>query len=212
MDIKAVIASAKERIDTLTLRERGLLFAAIVVVTYTLVLVGLIHPLERQERAIQKNLVAARTQTARINHELDMLLAPKTRAQQMVRLKKLTAQVDVLKVGLAKLTAGLVSSRDMPALMHRVLAEVPGVMLVGLVNHATVPIRRTPKSPPFLYRHEMTLVVRGPYSALVRYLAILGSTKRRVLWGRVALTADHYPYSTLRLHIYTLSVGRALLR
>jgi len=212
MDIKGLVASMKERIDTLTLRERGLLFGAIVVVTYTLIIVTLIHPLERRERTIAQNLATAHTETARINHEFDTLLAPKTRARERVELKSLTAQVNTLKTRLAKLTAGLVPPHDMPALMRRVLAEVPGVTLVALVNHATVPIRRTPKSRPFLYRHEMTIAVRGPYLALVRYLAVLSTTKRRVLWGQVTLTADHYPYSTLRFHIYTLSARRALLR
>ena len=212
MDIKGLVASTQERIDALTLRERGLLFGAIVVVTYTLIVVGLIHPLERQERGIAQSLVTTRAATARANQKLDVLLAPKTRVRELAKLKELTAKMNVLKVRLAGLAAGLVPPHDMPALMRRVLAEVPGVTVVALVNHATVPVRRTPKSQPFLYRHEMTIAVRGRYAALVHYLIVLAHTKRRVLWGRVTLTANHYPYSTLRFHIYTLSARRALLR
>ncbi|MHB8253704.1 MAG: hypothetical protein ACYDEV_08390 [Acidiferrobacter sp.] len=212
MDIKGLVVSTRERIDALTLRERALLFGAIVVVSYTLIVVGLIHPLELRERTIAQSLVTIHNETARTDDKLDALLAPKTRALERAKLKVLTAKVSVLKKRLTGLAAGLVPAREMPALMRRVLAQAPGVTLVALVNHATVPVRRTPKSRPFLYRHEMTVAVRGRYIALVRYLRVLAHTKRRVLWGRVTLTADHYPYSMLRLHIYTLSARRALLR
>ncbi len=212
MGIKAVIGSAQERIDALSLRERGLLFTAIVVVTYTLIVIGLIHPLETREQIIAQSLVTTRTQTAVVDHKLDAILAPATRARQIARLKALTARVVVLKARLNGLAGGLVAPHNMPALMRRVLAQAPGVTLLALVNHPTVPIRHSPKSRPFLYRHEMTVAVRGSYAALVRYLAILAHTRKHVLWGQVTLNADRYPYSTLRLHIYTLSGRRALLR
>ena len=212
MAIKAFIVSTQERVDALSLRERGLLFAAIVVITYTLIIVGLIRPLESQERTIAHSLAATRTQTAVVDHKLEAILAPATRARQMARLKSLTARIVALKARLHGLAGGLVAPRDMPALMRRVLAQAPGVTLLALVNHPTVAIRRSPKSRPFLYRHEMTVVVRGPYAALVHYVTILAHTRKHVLWGQVTLQADGYPYSTLRLHIYTLSGRRALLR
>lgn len=212
MDIKAFIVSTQERVDALSLRERGLLFAAIVVISYTVIIIGLIRPLESQERAIAQSLAATRAQTAIVDHKLDAILAPATRARQLARLRGLTARIAALKARLHGLAGGLVAPRDMPALMRRVLAQAPGVTLLALVNHPTVAIRRSPKSRPFLYRHEMTVSVRGPYAALVRYLKILAHTRKHVLWGRVTLQADRYPYSTLWLHIYTLSGRRALLR
>ncbi len=212
MGIKAFIVSTQERVNALSLRERGLLFAAIVVVSYTVIIVGLIRPLESREQAIADSLAAARVQTAVVDRKLDNILTPATRARQMARLKVLTAQVALLKARLHGLAGGLVAPRDMPALMRRVLAQAPGVMLLALANHPTVAIRRSPKSRPFLYRHEMTVSVRGSYAALVHYLVALAHTRKHVLWGRVTLKADRYPYSTLRLHIYTLSGRRALLR
>lgn len=212
MDIRASVVSMGERVDSLSLRERGLLFAAMVVVTYALIIVGLIHPLETQESAIAQKLTATRAQTAVVDHQLDAILAPATRDLQMARLKALRTRIAELKTRLHGLTGGLVPPRDMPALMRRILAQAPGVTLLSLANRPTVAIRRSPKSRPFLYRHEMTISVRGSYVALVQYLALLAHTRRHVLWGRVALTADHYPDSTLRLHIYTLSGRRALLR
>lgn len=212
MDIRAYIASTQGRVDALSLRERGLLFAAIVVVSYTLIIVGLIRPLETRESVIAHSLAATRARTAIVDHKLGAVLAPATRARQMARLKELTARVTALRARLHGLAGGLVSPRDMPALMRRVLAQAPGVTLLSLANHPTIAIRRSPKSRPFLYRHEMTVSVRGSYPALVEYLALLAHTRKHVLWGRVTLTADRYPYSTLQLHIYTLSGRRALLR
>lgn len=212
MDIKAAWSSAQGRVDGLTLRERVLLFGALVIVTYTAIVVGLIRPLEHRAQRVASRLAAVHRQTIATDARLDRVLAPAAQAREAAMRRRLSQRVAQLEDHLRRLTAGLVPAHDMPGLMQHVLAETPGVTLVSLVNQGTVPIRRSPKSQPFLYRHEMTLVVRGSYPALVRYLTALTRTKRRVLWGRVALVAHRYPFSTVRLHLYTLSARKALLQ
>ncbi len=212
MSVKAQWLALQERIDALTLRERILLFAAIVAVTYGLIVVAAIHPLENRARVVEADLAATHAKTRQIAATLDTLLAPGTRAREAAALKALTRKVGVLKARLARLTAGLVPARDMPALLRHVLARSPGVTLVALIDRRTTAVRRNPKDKPFLYRHEMTIVVRGPYAPLLRYLTALARSKRHVLWGRVALTADRYPVSTIRLRVYTLSTHEALLQ
>ncbi len=211
MNVKALFATGQERIDALTLRERILLFAAIVAVTYGLVVAVAIHPLEVRAQVVKTDLVKTRAQTAVVNTRLETLLAPGTRAREHAERKTLSRQIRVLRRRLARLTGALVPAREMPALLREVLARTPGVTLVALTNRGTIAMRRSPKAKPFIYRHEMALVVRGPYRALVHYLTALAHTKRHVLWGRVTLTADHYPFSTLRLRVYTLSSHEALL-
>ncbi len=212
MSLKTQLLSIQERIDALTLRERILLFAAIVVVTYALMVMAAIRPLEGRASAATANLDSLRAKTRQIDARLDAILAPGTRAREAAELKALARKVRVLKAHLAHLAAGLVPARDMPALLRQVLARSPGVTVVALVDRQVMAVRRSPKGKPFLYRHEMTLVVRGTYGALLRYLTVLAHTKRHVLWGRVTLTTDRYPFSTVRLRVYTLSTHEALLR
>ncbi len=212
MSITTQWSALGERIDALTLRERILLFAAIVVVTSGLMIVGVIRPLESRARVVAATLTALQAKTREINTRLDAMLAPGARAREMVLLKALTHEIGILKARLAHLTAGLVPARDMPALLRQVLARSPGVTVVALVDRRVMAVRRSPKDKPFLYRHEMTLTVRGTYAALLRYLTALAHTKRHVLWGQVTLTAGRYPFSTVRLRVYTLSTHRALLQ
>ena len=212
MSLKAQIVSIQERIDALTLRERILLFAAIVAVTYGLMIIAVIRPLENRARAVTADLDSLRVKTRQIDARLDAILAPGTRAREAAELKALTRKVRVLKAHLAHLAAGLVPARDMPALLRQVLARSPGVTVMALVDRQVTAVRRSPKDKPFLYRHEMTLIVRGTYGALLRYLTVLAHTKRHVLWGRVTLTTDRYPFSTVRLRVYTLSTHEALLQ
>ncbi|WP_298186870.1 hypothetical protein [Acidiferrobacter sp.] len=212
MSVKTQIAAIQERIDALTLRERILLFAAIVTVTYGFIIVAAIHPLENRARTATADLASLHAKTRQIDTRLDAILAPGARAREAAELRALARKVHVLKARLARLTAGLVPARDMPALLRQVLARSPGVTVVSLVDRRVIAVRRSPKDKPFLYRHEMTLVVRGAYAALLRYLTVLAHTKRHVLWGRVTLTADRYPFSTVRLRVYTLSTHEALLQ
>lgn len=211
MTVKAWFASWHERIDALTLRERVLLFAAIVTVTYGLVVAAAIRPLEARAGAVKADLVRVHAKTAALDARLDTLLAPDTRARERAQLRTLGSKIRVLKKRLARLTGALIPAREMPALLRGVLARTPGVTLVALTDKGTMAMRRNPKSKPFLYRHEMVLAVRGPYPALLRYLTALAHTKRHVLWGRVTLMAGRYPFSTLRLRVYTLSSHEALL-
>ncbi len=211
MTVGAWISSWQERIDALTLRERVLLFAAIVAVTYGLVVIAAIHPLEARARTVKAELAEVHAKTIAVDTRLDTLLAPGTRARERAQLEMLGSKIRVLKRRLARLTGALIPAREMPALLREALARTPGVTLVALTDEGTTAMRRNPKSKPFLYRHEMVLAVRGPYPALVRYLAALAHTRKHVLWGRVTLKAGGYPFSTLRLRVYTLSAHEALL-
>lgn len=212
MDLKAMVRSLAERVDALTLRERILLFVAALAVVYTAIVVGLIHPLMRREHTIAMSLTAIHAQTARADRALNRVLAPAVRARERMALRRLKGQVKTLKGSLAALAAGLVPARAMPALMRRVLAQAPGVMTIALTSAPAVAIRSRGHHAPLFYRHEMTVTVRGRYEALVHYLTLLAALRQRILWGQVALAADRYPYSTLTLHIYTLSTHRALLQ
>lgn len=212
MDLKAAIRPTAERVDALTLRERILLFAAALALVYTAIVVGLIHPLMRREHAIAMRLTVVHAQTAKVDRALNRVLAPTLRGHERAALKRLKGQVGALKGALTTLAAGLVPARAMPALMRRVLAQAPGVMTLALQNAPAIAIRGRGHHVPLLYRHEMTVTVRGRYAALVHYLTLLATLRQRLLWGPVALTANRYPYSTLTVHIYTLSTRRAWLQ
>ncbi len=212
MTLGAYLTSVQERVDALTLRERLLLFAAIVVVTYTVIIMALIRPLEQQAGAVGARLAHVHAQTRILGTQVDAVLAPEAQAREAAELRSLRGRIAVLKRRLGRLTASLVPARDMPALLRRILARTPGVTLIALKDQGVVAVRRSPKARPLLYRHSFMLIVRGPYAALVRYLAAMAHTRKRILWGRVTLRANHYPFSTLTLHVYTLSTHEAFLQ
>ncbi len=203
---------AVEWVDGLPLRQRALVFALALAVVYGSVYGLLIGPLRRHERAITVTLRVVQKRTQATDQQMRHFVNPKAHARALARLKALKGDVQALKKRLAHLAGGLVPPRDMTGLVQHVLRQSPGVMILQLQNAPPVAVAPREKGAPILYRHTLVVVVRGRYGALVDYLQRLARQKQRVLWGPFKLTAGRYPFSTIRLQLYTLSLKRALLR
>lgn len=211
MDLKTLLKPTFDRIDALTLRERVLIFIAGVAVLYLVVIMGLIQPLARQEMQIAQKINLAHQNIAQTDASLNSLISPAVQAQDQAQLAHLQQRVHHLQKHLGATNGAFVPPRDMVGLVRGLLVYTPGVVLVRLVNKPAIPIRKSPKGPVLAYRHVLSLVIRGRYPAIVHYLTLLAQRRPRVLWGRFSLTAT-YPYSTVHLRVYTLSLQQALLR
>ncbi|MDA8391034.1 MAG: hypothetical protein M0Z76_09950 [Gammaproteobacteria bacterium] len=212
MDLGSSWRSAAEWVDGLPLRERALLFALALAIVYGGVYGLLIRPLQRHERAIGVALQVVQKQTQAADRQMRHFANPRAHARALAQLQALQQKVQTLQQRLAHLASGLVPPRDMTRLVQHVLRHSPGVMIMRLHNVPPIAIAPHEKGAPVLYRHGLIVEVRGRYGPLVDYLQRLARQKQRVLWGPFDLTADHYPFSTIRLELYTLSLQRAWLR
>ncbi len=212
MDLEQSWRSVNEWVDGLPLRQRALMFALGLALVYGLVYGLLIGPLQRRESALSAALQAVEKQTQTTGEQLRHFVNPQAHARALTRVKTLEAQVKGLRAHLSNLTGGLVAPRDMTQLVRHVLRRSPGVMVVRLQNLPPVAIAPQTRGAPVLYRHTLIVVIRGRYVPLVAYLHRLAHQRQRVLWGPFRLKVGRYPFSTLSLHLYTLSLRRALLR
>ena len=211
-DLGQMWRSTVEWVDALPLRQRGLVFALALSVVYGSIYGLLIGPLQRHEHTLSASLHALQKRTRATDRQLRHFVNPVAHARALARLQALKVRVRLLRRSLSHLAGGLVPPRDMTAVVRHVLRGSPGLLITRLQNLPAVTIAPHTKGAPVLYRHTLIVVIRGPYPALAGYLERLARQKQRVLWGSFRLKADHYPYSTIRLSLYTLSLKRALLR
>ena len=68
-----------------------------------------------------------------------------------------------------------------------------------------------PAAGAALYKHGVELRLEGDYAALADYLARLENNGQKLLWERVALSAEQHPRLVLTLTVYTLSLERTWL-
>ncbi|WP_420474192.1 MSHA biogenesis protein MshJ [Noviherbaspirillum sp. ST9] len=228
-----------KRIDGMTLRERGVIFAASAVVLFSLfnslVWDRQAAKQKRLQAQIQDNQQkAAEVQTQILQKAYAIKHDPD--AQEKARLKELEQRIEQARDDLSRLQMSLVSPDKMPDLLEGILKRQGGLKLVSmkslppeLLNQpqdevqppaqklaATLPVpgaAAKPASPArgVIYKHGVELVVQGGYTELMGYLVALENVKWQLFWGRAKLNSTAYPAASLTLTLYTLSTDEKWL-
>lgn len=226
------------RIDGLTLRERALVFGAVVAGLLFLVYYSLLDPLYARQRVLFSELGQKQTQMLAIDGEIGQKLlqyAVDPDAANQTRLARSKAKLAEATETLSAMQAGMVSPEKMIPLLQQLLrvhdrlrlqsmktlpvsglseAADPAARLGGLAPGAApapaVNSAAAPASKPaeLMYRHGVEIVVQGAYPDLVAYMAALEALPTRLLWGQARLEAGQYPGSTLTLTVYTLGLDK----
>ncbi len=239
--MKARLIELMARIDALTLRERGLLFAAvaavIVFIGHSMVLGPIYREqdlLRRQISQQQNNLIgmdgeiAARVQAFQVDPD----------APAREKLQAIQQETAALGDSLLAMEHGLVPPERMAPLVDTILRANARLKLVSM---RTLPVESmsslgaqaagvaTPSAgapaaadsaaasgqvpaPVLLYRHGVEVTVRGNYLDMVDYMSALEAMPTRLFWGRAQLDVEAYPAARLTLTLYTLSLDRKWMK
>jgi len=205
------------RIDALSLRERAILFVALLAALFLFANQALFPPLRAQQKQLEQQSRDKLAQLNTINSQVGRIIAEGTEdpdAAQRARAAELRRQFAELEISAADITRGLVSPREMTRLVHTMLRENRALQLVKAENLSPEAIslegsEKPTAGAPAVYRHGLRLQVRGRYADIVRYLNRLERLNWRVMWGEVKLETEHYPVTHATLVIYTLSLDKA---
>jgi MSHA biogenesis protein MshJ len=208
-----------ERLDRLSLRERGLVFGAGVALIYMAWQMLLMDPLGRRAHAAETRLADAR-------HSLEATdLASAAAAQDPAitaasRNRSLEQRRAQIEAELAEAARGYVAPDRVAELVRELLGRQQGLNLVSLRNLPVESLSRPvapgpnaepsqaapPDRGPFL--HPVELVVEGDYVSIVAYLQAVESLPWRMHWERLELKAGAYPVNRVRIVIGALSLSR----
>lgn len=207
-----------ERIDGMSPRERGFVFAAAVMLALALVQTLAIDPArERQQRAHE------RAQSARA--ALQQIAQQTAAVRDTLRVDPDRTARDALaaeEARLAELARELEARERLliaPERMQQVLKDViDGDGRVHVVGFKTlspqpVAVQNAPgDAPPGFYRHGFEVTVTGPYAELVAYLERLEGLPWQLGWTSATLDAAGRPALSLTLIVNTLSLEETWLR
>jgi len=209
-----------DRIDAMSLRERAMIFLAMLALLYIVAAQVVLKPLNADRERLDRQIKTKRDQVQSYERQLQQLVTgitdPNSPAgQQIVSLQQQLATLDDI---LAKSTGGLVSPREMARLVEQILSRHRVLQVVSLESLIATPIQEhapppgvagnKPVADAGLYKHGMRIVVKGTYPQLIAYLRALEQLKWKVFWGKALLEAEEYPVSRLTLEIYTLSTHK----
>lgn len=220
------------RFNALTLRERAMVFAAVMVAAvalgYTLAieprllaqkrLTGAMLQKQSEMKAFEAQVAtlvggrgdeagrAERERLARARTELSTLEA-RIRAEE----RRFTAPGQMRRVieGLLARNRG-VTLEEMKTLPVDTIAAgaAPGA---AAAKPAATPAAKPAAGEAVIYRHGVELLVSGSYLDLLAYARDLEKLPSQLYWGALAIDAAGYPKVLMKVTVYTLSLDPAWL-
>jgi MSHA biogenesis protein MshJ len=211
------------KVDALSLRERGMIFAALLAVLFFV-----------WDRSFAASAQATRAELARTLAQTEAQLQAAEQAMRELaaragidpnaglrnRLRMLDQERQALDVRKAAFEGTLIVPRRMLELLRGVLAGHEGLKLVGLRTYPATPLFETPVADatpapkgdavaPAVYRHDLEIEFEGSYFQVLDYLRAL--ERQPLFWDSIAYEVKTYPTARVRLRVYTLSLDKAWL-
>jgi len=211
------------KVDALSLRERGMILAALVAVLF-FVWDRTVHAsLQAGSGELSRTLAQTEAQlqaAEQAMRELEARAGVDPNAGVRERLRTLERERRALDVRKSAFEDTLIVPRRMLELLRGVLAGHDGLKLVGLRTYPATPLFETPAADatpaptgdaaaPAVYRHDLEIEFEGGYFQVLGYLRAL--ERQPLFWDSVAYEVQTYPSARVSLRVYTLSLDKAWL-
>lgn len=193
------------RIDEMSLRQRGMLFATMSLAIVALAHVAFIEPVLVRQKSLIERAKRDQSQLNAVRTQLESLLRQQQNDPDQAALRALEQRVAEVEKALALKKDGFAAATRLPGLMRDLLGKDRGVRLQSL---RVLPGSQVEGSP--LFRHGVEISLTGSYFDLLQYLADLEKLPSRLLWGSAEIQAEQYPEVRLTLQVFTLSPERSL--
>lgn len=230
--MKQRLLALMARVDALTLRERGLLFAAVAAVIVFIGHTAVLGPIYSEHAALRTQIGQQQNNLMGLDGEITAkVLAyqvdPDAPARE--KLEAIKQETAALGDSLLAMEHGLVPPERMAPLVDTILRANARLKLVSMrtlpvesmtalgaePQAAAAPAPTAAGAAPateLLYRHGVEVTVRGNYLDMVDYMSALEAMPTRLFWGRAQLDVEEYPASRLTLTLYTLSLDRKWMK
>ncbi len=205
------------KLNAMTLRERLIIFiallGAIIYAWYALFM----HPLTEKKGLLQNQISEKQLQINRVEKSIEALQQGKTlnpRARKQSRIASLKFDIEKLNAHIKSTTGGMIDPTQMTKVLQRILTQKTNLSLVSLESLATKPLidsgdkkrQPTENSTAQVYMHGVRLKFKGSYLDMLNYLKALERLPWRLFWGDINYDVKDYPEAYGTLDVYTLSL------
>jgi MSHA biogenesis protein MshJ len=220
--IKAIM----DRVDALSIRERGIILAAIIFIMFTVWNKLLMQPQLLEERKVLADLQLKQAEQTVMNIRFqEQVRKDQTDpdAVNRARLETLKKQLAEIETDVRESTNHLVSPNNMAVILQTILnksrglqlTEIRGLGVSPLIAVAAVPAgQEGVASPPAVdalenaYKHGLILKFEGDYMSTLQYLRELEALEWGFFWENLEYEVIEYPRGRVSITLYTLSLER----
>jgi len=214
------IKQTMERIDALTIRERGMVLLAVLAVLIFVWDTFFMAPLGAEQKRMQAELDSKRAEVNALNIQLGQLLKQSQddpNAAARAELAELREELAAIEAQIKTTVQELVDPARMPELLRNVINQTQGLTLTNLEGLGVSPlVAKDDKtgagedsagdSLSAAYKHGMRIRFRGDYLQTLEYLRRLEALEWNFFWDRIEFEVKNYPRSASEIRIYTLSL------
>lgn len=229
------------KIDALTLRERGIMLVVISGAIIFLFNSLLLDPQYAKQKILSDKIKQEQAQIAALRMEITQRAA-NINADPDAEIKKRIAgaeqQLIQIDAGLQELQKNLVRPEKMTGLLENILKRNHKLQLLSLKNLPVINVIEEKEDTTSLaskvvaainpttstsaivseqnlhnaiYKHEVEIVLQGSYLDMLNYMRELESLPEQIYWNKGKLTVIEYPKASLTLHLFTLSLEKKWL-
>ncbi len=207
-----MIENLSTRFDHLSLRERVLAVAAVIVVLVAAFNTVLIGKLDLRRKSLAQELSSLQGSMASAASVLETMNQTDATSVAVVRQQSLQRELDSVNAQLTSEAAGMIAPQRMAEVIHDMLRRQHGVVLISLRNLpprgvVSEPVAGAP-DPGGPYLHPVELVLEGSYLDVLAYLQGLEALPWRFYWRVLDLQSGKYPVNRVRVELGTVSMTR----
>ena len=205
------------KIDAFTLRERVLIFVALLVGLHQLWDSFVWGPMVARQDALQAEEQSLNKEMLQMQIDLKLLSAkasadPDKQVKQEI--ENLEKQLESLTGKIKQDSAGMVSPEKMARLLEEMLLSQETLQLLHLETHDSIALIKPEKDqlPAVkyqIYRHDFTIQFTGSYLATLKYLETLERLETKFFWDAIEFGVEDFPENKVSLRLYTLSLSDA---
>ncbi len=209
--IKTKLTALRAHVDKLSLRERLLVFATVVMLSGSVWYLSLIEPLTQRAANSRTEIEAlqARIDTANRSLEDQVLQISGSGTEYQDRFSQVQRRIDAINESLGDYASELIDPAEMARVMEGVLREQSKLRLIRIRNLSPEALSASADSrTATFYKHGLEIEFEGSYGACLDYLQEIENLPWRFYWQVLELEVLEYPRNRVRLEVSTLSLNK----
>lgn len=203
-----------DRIDSLSLRERGFVFVGLVALAYLAWDIFLLQPVSDQRKQVRDEIALVQERIVSSSRRLQELTAS-TASDPNLALQREQEQLEktlvILNERLAGRTANVVEPAEMAVLLEKVLDRQKGLRLISMESLGATPVFEGDEGDTLsgggIFRHGLEMQLEGSYLEMLNYVRALEALESNFFWEALEIETIDYPRNRIRLRVYTLSLS-----
>lgn len=216
--MRRLLKQLAERIDALSLRERGFVFVGLIAIAYLAWDIFLLQPISNEHARLGSEITLVQERVAASSRRIQEMMTqdavdPNRRLQE--EQAELQKALVILDERLAQRTANVVEPDEMAVLLEQVLERQRGLRLISMESLGALPVfaddvagnRTDVAGGSGIFRHGLELQLEGSYLDLLDYLRALETLESNFFWEALEIETIDYPKNRIRLRVYTLSLS-----